>query len=76
MTVLDLFDTEAIDERAQRIDMGAFWRAVGRFLLAVVTFVFAGAGWLVGASVFSATWILAAMAEGYAVGRRKRAQTE
>lgn len=72
MTILDLFSPQAIDERAQRIDYGAFWRKVGRFLLAVVTFVFAGLGWVVGSAIYSTTWVAAAVAEGYVAGRRKR----
>lgn len=69
MSVLDLISPEAIDERAQRIDYGAFWRAVGRFLLAFVTFVFAGLGWLVGSAIYATTWVAAAVAEGYSAGR-------
>lgn len=76
MSVLDLFSPEAIDERAKQMDPGATARKFGRFLVAVLVFVFAGLGWLAGAAIFSATWIAAAVAEGYTVGRRKQARTE
>jgi len=70
MSVLDAFpNAQQINERAEKVDLGAAFRRFGQVLVAVLTFVFAGIGWTVGASIFACTWIWAAVAEGYSAGR-------
>ncbi len=69
MSVLDFPNARQINERAEKVDVGAGFKRFGQMLVALLAFVFAGIGWLAGFAIYAATWIWAAMAEGYTSGR-------